>query len=254
MVYVSSKSVSKAVCILGIDMPDGAFPSTRHSVLSRVTNSDEGVRRSAVSAIVETYWKPAYKYIRLKWKASPDEAQDLTQEFFASLLGRDLLARYDPAKASFRTYIRTCIDGMVSNERKASVRVKRGGERRILSLDFAGAEIEVAAAEDLPADEVFYREWQRQMFALAILDLKQSCESAGRMARYGVFERYDLAAGAHPSYEDLAVEFQIPVTTVTNHLAWARRELRRLLLDRLSAMTANESELRREANRLFQRR
>jgi len=234
-------------------MPEGAFPATRYSVLSRMRDEDPGVRREALSAIVEAYWKPAYKHIRLKWKASPDEARDLTQTFFASLLERELLSRYDPGKAAFRTYLRTCIDGVVANERKSASRVKRGGESQIVSLDFQQAESEVALTAAEPVEEVFYREWQRQMFSLAVEDLRRHCEQTGRQVRFLLFERYDLAAGEGPSYEALAAEFRIPVTAVTNHMAWARRELRRCLWARLAVITAGEPELSAEASRLMGR-
>ena len=233
-------------------MAEGAFPSTRQSVLARIQDQDAGVRREALSAIVETYWKPAYKHIRLKWKASADEAQDLTQTFFASLLERELLDRYDASRAAFRTYLRTCIDGLVANERKSNNRLKRGGGAQVLALDFQQAESEVAVAPNSESvEDVFYREWQRQMFSLAIEDLRQYCASTGRQLRCQLFERYDLAVESRPSYESLAGEFNIPATTVTNHLAWARRELRRCLLERLAAITPDESELRAEAARLL---
>ena len=233
-------------------MAEGVFPSTRRSILAGVQDPDPGVRREALSAIIEAYWKPAYKHIRLKWKAAPDDAQDLTQTFFAGLLERDLLARYDPAKAAFRTYLRTCIDGLVANERKSGARLKRGGDVQVLSLDFHQAESEVLATPSSESvEDVFHREWQRQMFSLAVQDLKRHCDSTGKHARFALFERYDLSPAERPSYDDLAAQFKIPVTTVTNHLAWARRELRRCLLDRLAAITSGESELRTEAGRLL---
>lgn len=216
-------------------------------------DEDPGVRREALSAIVEAYWKPAYKHIRLKWKAGPDEARDLTQTFFASLLERELLSRYDPGKAAFRTYLRTCIDGVVANERKSASRVKRGGQLQILPLDFQQAESEVALIRAEAVEEVFYREWQRQMFSLAVEDLRRHCEQTGRQVRFLLFERYDLAAGERPSYEALAAEFRIPATAVTNHMAWARRELRRCLWERLAVITSGDSELSAEASRLMGR-
>jgi RNA polymerase sigma factor (sigma-70 family) len=226
-------------------MPDpDRFPSTRHSLILAVHRTE--LREEAVAAIVEIYWKPAYKYIRLKWNKSNDDAQDLTQEFFASLLDRDLLNKWDPARASFRTYLRLCIDGLVKNSITAQNR------RRIENLDFAAAEREIAIADPgASPEELFHREWQRRLFELAIEDLRRECESSGREVRYQIFAQYDLASEPRPSYEDLANQHSIPLTTVTNHLAWARREIRRLVLDRLAQTTAGEDELNREARSLF---
>jgi RNA polymerase sigma factor (sigma-70 family) len=232
----------------------GQFPSTRHSILAAVQSGDTTVRREALGEVIAAYWKPAYKYIRLKWRAEAEDARDLTQGFFAGLLERNLLGKYNPEKASFRTYLRMCIDGHVLNERKAGARLKRGGEAVVLGVDFQQAEWEIkSAAPGEAAEDVFEREWQRQMFALAIDDLRRAAVG-DKAVRFRVFERYDLTDGARPSYESLAQEEGIPVTTVTNHLAWARRELRRRLMERLACITSGQSEMRREARRLMERR
>jgi len=198
-------------------------------MLAAVRSEEPGLRESALAAIAEAYWKPACKYIRLKWKARADEAEDLTQSFFASLLERGLLARYDPARARFRTYLRVCIDGHVSN-------AYRSGKR-------AQAEpLEHDPPDPASLEEFFYREWQRQMFELAVQDLK----GLGQPVRFAIFEQYDLAEGERPSYQELADRFDLPVTTITNHLAWARRELRRSLRERLEAIGSSEAELEGE--------
>jgi RNA polymerase sigma factor (sigma-70 family) len=229
---------------------EALFPSTRHSLLREAQNGDPVAREPALAAVAEAYWKPVYKYIRLKWRDRLGEAQDLTQGFFASLLERDLVARYDPARASFRTYLRTCIDGYVSNTRRSEAARKRGGGLDHLSFDFASAEREVAFARADPEslEDFFYREWQRQMFSLAIDDLRRV---SGPGPRFDIFEAYDLAPDVRPTYQELAGRFAVPVTTVTNHLAWARRQLRRLLLDRLASITASDTEFRREAGTLL---
>ena len=86
--------------------------------------------------------------------------------------------------------------------------------------------------------------------------LREACETAGHEARYRIFVRYDVEdhpEGSAPSYADLAAEFGLPVTTVTNHLSWARREFRRLVLERLREVTLDDREFRSEARRLLGR-
>src|SRR5438128_11279475 len=58
-----------------------------------------GARRRALSALATAYWRPVYGYLRLHWRKPHDEAADLTQDFFAHALEKDLLARFDPARA-----------------------------------------------------------------------------------------------------------------------------------------------------------
>ena len=66
--------------------PDWRFPVTRRSVVLATASPDPAVRSQAFTAIIEAYWKPVYKYIRLRWGKDNEEAKDLTQEFFARLL------------------------------------------------------------------------------------------------------------------------------------------------------------------------
>jgi RNA polymerase sigma factor (sigma-70 family) len=235
------------------------FPSTRHSVLDAVSSSEQAHRTQAFSSLVEAYWKPVYKYIRLQWKKSNEEAKDLTQGFFTHLLEAGLIERYDASRAAFRTYLRTCTDSFVLHDAEAASRLKRGGTAHHVTLDFPSAEQELAAITAQPSmsmEEFFYREWQRRLFELAIADLRALCESTSKSVRFRIFEQYDLSgasvdAAGRPSYEELAREHQLPVTTITNHLAWARRELRRLLLDRLAKITAGNREFQREARTLL---
>ena len=94
----------------------GNFPPTRWSVIEAARSADSTDRLRALEVLCTAYWKPVYKYIRLKFAKPPDQAQDLTQGFFAELLERDLLSRFDPAKSRLRTYIRLCADSFVLNE------------------------------------------------------------------------------------------------------------------------------------------
>jgi RNA polymerase sigma factor (sigma-70 family) len=231
----------------------GRFPPTRLSVVAAVRDADPEVRRRAEGALAAAYWKPVYKLLRVRWRLDREDAEDLTQEFFAAALSKGTFERYDPAKARFRTYLRTCVDGLAANQRKAAGRLKRGGSAPHLSLDFAGAEEELqrhGAGEELDVEEYFHREWVRSLFGLAIEDLRRWSETAGKAVCFRLFERYDLEgadAPERPTYSELAAETGLPVTQVTNHLAAARRELRRLVLARLRELTGSEREFRDEA-------
>ena len=186
-----------------------SFPATRLSVVERTRSLDEETRRVAWATIIEAYWKPAYKHLRLKWSLGPDEAADLTQEFFTTTLEKDVVERYDPARARFRTYLRVCLDGFAANARKAERRLKRGGEVTIVPLDFQTAEGEMARHEgsvDADVDAMFYQEWLRALLERSVAELKQFADGSARPIRFEVFARYDLAdeGDARPTYADLA--------------------------------------------------
>jgi RNA polymerase sigma factor (sigma-70 family) len=220
------------------------FPSTRRSAVLASQSSDAEERRQALESLVDAYWKPVYKFVRIKWHCNTDDAADYTQGFFARAIEKDFFRSYDPSKGTFRTFLRTCLEGFVANERKAASRWKRGGDATMLSLDFATAEGELREhppSPDASPEELFHQEWVRGLFALALDDFRKLCEARGKHSEFEIFSRYDLDDTA--SYSALAQEFAIPVTTVTNRLAWSRREFRKLLIDRLRSVDGRESEL-----------
>ncbi len=234
-----------------------AFPATRCSLVRATASADPGVRRQALDDLIAAYWKPVYKYLRIKWSLPNEDAKDLTQGFFARALEKDFFARYEAARARFRTYVRVCVDGFVAKEHRAGAALKRGGGVELLSLDFATADDELgrlAPVTHTDPDAFFRQEWLRGLFGLAVEDLRRECTASGKEVPFALFQRYDLDGAEAPerlTYAQLAGEFGLPVTQVTNHLAFARRRFRHLVLERLRAATGTEEEFREEAHRLF---
>lgn len=231
-----------------------AFPATRQSLFEAL-RGDPPDRAAALEALARAYWQPVRAYLGWRWRLDADAAQDLAQEFFVRALERDLFARYDPARARFRTYLRLCLDSFVANERKAAVRLKRGGGAAVLPLDEALATAERALQEgDDTAGAMFQREWTRRVFGEAVDRLREQCAARGKQVAFAIFMRYDIEGPDRdpaPSYAALAEEFDVPVTQVTNFLAWCRREFRARVLDVLRAHSATEEEFRADVMELL---
>jgi DNA-directed RNA polymerase specialized sigma24 family protein len=212
-------------------------------------------RRAAFDTLVTAYWKPVFKYVRLKWHATPEDAADLTQGFFLRAFEKDFFSGFDSSRARFRTYLRTCLDGFVANTRKADARLKRGGGVTLIAIDVGEAERELrhqagSLVDDF--DAYFHREWLRGLFACAAGRLRDACAARGRADRFAVFEQYDLASedGDRPTYAELARRLDLSPTDVTNELAAARREFRRLVLEALREQCATDEEFDAESRAL----
>jgi RNA polymerase sigma factor (sigma-70 family) len=233
------------------------FPVTHCSLVRAAADPDPAVRRRAWDALIAAYWKPVYKYLRVKGQLTNEDAKDLTQAFFARALEKDFFTRFDPARARFRTYVRLCADRFAANQRQAAGRQKRGGDVELLPLDFEGADGELRrnpAADGADPDEFFRREWVRELFGLAVEDLRRQCDASGKAVHFALFRRYDLEgpdAPEGPTYAQLGKEFGLSENQVTNHLAFARGQFRRLVVERLRAATGGEEEFREESRRLF---
>jgi len=226
---------------------------TRHSLVLAAQSNDPATRSRAIEAIAAAYWRPVYKYVRMRWNIAPEDAADFTQEFFTRLLEKEFLDSYDSGKGRLRTFLRTCADRLFMNQTRDSKRLKRGVGSAHLCLEFMEAEQEVATdlLSGSPEDS-FDKEWVRSIFVLGLARLQASCESGGKLIHFELFERYDLEdADPKPSYAQLSTEFGLATTDVTNYLAFARRQFRELLLDRLRASTGDEEEYEQEVRRLF---
>jgi RNA polymerase sigma factor (sigma-70 family) len=240
-------------------MAGDQFPVTRWSVIDAVKSADAAERTRAMDTLFAAYWKPVYKYVRLRWNRPVEDAQDLTQGFFAEMLERELLTKYNPAKSKLRTYLRLCVDSFVMNQEKAARRQKRGGNVPHMVLDFHAAEEEIAGntidAASIPSpeslEEFFEKEWVRSLFELAVEDLRKFCAERERERTFRLFEDYDLSGDPEISYQKLAAQYAIPLTDVTNALSWARREFRRIALERLRELCGSEEEFHREARAVF---
>jgi hypothetical protein len=91
----------------------------------------------------------------------------------------------------------------------------------------------------------------RSLFALAVEDLRELCVARERERTFHLFAAYDLEGSEKISYQQLSKEYGISVTDVTNALAWARREFRRIALERLRELCGSEEEFQREARTAF---
>jgi RNA polymerase sigma factor (sigma-70 family) len=226
-------------------------------VVDDLSSVDPQARAAAYDALARSYWQPVYAYIRLRRRRTREDAQDLTQEFFARVFEREYLARYDVSKARFRTFVRTCLDGFLANEAQSAARLKRGGGFVIDAVDVARFDADLAAharSEDPDPERWFHREWVRSVFADAVERLRAHCDARDHAIAFTVFTRYDVepeGAAPRPTYAQLGRDTGLAVTDVTNELAWARRAFREIVLERLRTLCASDAEFRAEARDLL---
>jgi RNA polymerase sigma factor (sigma-70 family) len=226
----------------------GLFPETRSTVLD-LASEDPERRARCLEVVAGAYWKPVYKYLRLRWSADVDRAEDLTQSFFATAIDREMLAGYEPGRARFRTFLRACLDRHVIDEHRRTRAKRRGGTQ--LQLEFSEAEGELASASRF-ADphEQFEAEWLRHIMHVAVQRLEARLAEAGKPIHANLFSDYHLKDGA-PSYAEAAARYAISVSNVTNWLHATRREFRRVALEVLAELTLDEADFAAEAMAVF---
>ena len=136
------------------------FATTRWSVVlaaGRVSSANAGM---ALASLCQTYWYPLYAYARRR-VSDVAEAQDLTQSFFAELLGKNYVGPATPERGRFRAYLLTSFKHFLSHEWEKARALKRGGGRVPISLDFDAGDsrVRVEPCAGLTAEELFERAW-----------------------------------------------------------------------------------------------
>jgi RNA polymerase sigma factor (sigma-70 family) len=226
------------------------FPPTQLTVLQRLREGSEDERREAFNMIAATYWRAVYTYVRLHWRLPPEDAEDTTQSFLSAAWTKGFFDRYDPHRSRFRTFVRTCVDRIVQNERRAATAAKRGGTATTLSLDFAPVEEHLPTSDPALSnnpEELFRHEYVRSLFSNAVRQLQVELEAGNRHAVFAVFDRYDLGPSTGASYADVAQELALTVGQVTNHLHAARKRFRAIMLSQLRELSSSDEEFRAEA-------
>ncbi|HMI86606.1 MAG TPA: sigma-70 family RNA polymerase sigma factor [Polyangiaceae bacterium] len=231
---------------------NGRFPTTQRSVLRGLRSEDPLERSRSLERLAQTYWKPIFNYLRLRWHKDVAEAQEITQEFFVRCIGKGTFASYVEDRARFRTFVRMCLDRFVLDLARREHAEKRGGTRS-QSVDVGTAEWErIADPATLDPEALFEAEWARSVVDNAVESLRAACVQKGKDIHFRVFERVHLASDpTKPSYAAIANELGISIVDVTNRLSYARRELRAIILEALRELTTSDEELRNEARTVF---
>lgn len=200
--------------------------------------------------LARAYWRPVREALRLRWRLEPADADDLTQDFFATALEKRWLDRFDPEKGRFRAFLRVCAFRFAANAHQAAGRARRGGGAATISLDDTTA----ARDGDTDVEARFHAEWVRSVFALALDALRVEAADRGRLTHLALFEAYDVTDApddARPTYASLAVEHGLGESQVINHLAWARRRFRAHVLDVLRRLAGSDAEYREDVRELL---
>jgi len=179
--------------------------------------------REALEALIATYWKPVYIYIR-RWGYPSEESKDLSQSFFADLLERDFLKGVSREKGRFRTFLLTVLKRYLINESERKRAQKQNGGKALLSLDYSRAERDftIMPVTDETPERSFNRQWALEAMSRSLLALSREMEPA-------TFELVKPHLAGGPAYEETAKQLGISVVRLNNLIHRTRKRYRELL-------------------------
>jgi RNA polymerase sigma factor (sigma-70 family) len=221
------------------------FPTTRSSAVADLLSGDPQRQARSIEVIAEAYWKPAHAYLRLRWRATPEHADDLTQSFFEVAVRRDLFVNYQPGRGRFRTYLRACLDRHAVDQHRHASAARRGSG--VPAVDLEDVEHALAGADP---DALFEAEWLRHLMQLAIDRLDTRLTTNNKPVHAALFRAFHIG-DPPPTYAEIAALHHISVTDVTNWLSVARKEFRKVALELLRELTLDDEDFAGEALAVF---
>jgi RNA polymerase sigma factor (sigma-70 family) len=235
----------------------GVFATTRWSIiLSAADSTDEEQKgRDALAELCRTYWRPIYSFVSRRGY-SPEDAQDLTQDFFVTILRNNWFRRADPNRGRFRSFLLKSLSNFLNNAAERSHAQKRGGEINFVSWDewAAQAQSQVslpdAALDSLPPEVLFDLRWAATVVEQTLRRLREECESKGRLRLFETLSGYLTGEAADASYSELAATLGIPESAVKKQLHNLRQRYRWLLRDEVSHTVENPADVDDEIRHL----
>lgn len=228
--------------------PAADFPDTRWSQILQLRNPGAPGYAERLETLLRRYWNPAYHYLRAVRTLKAEDAEDLTQQFFAMLLSRGSLETLTPDRGSFRGFLKTALRRWaVSAERKEAARAPKDGARL---FRFEDAEAQWKRVEDrnLPPEEAFDREWVRGLLDDGLARLEAELKAEGKSLPFEIFRQYCLDVQEPVSYDELARRHGVSADEVRSALRAVRQRgreiLRAMLQDQLPPGESIDDELR----------
>jgi DNA-directed RNA polymerase specialized sigma24 family protein len=226
------------------------FATTRWTLIRAARDHSAPETRAALAALCAAYWYPLYAFVR-RQGYDPDQAQDLTQGFFARLLEKDGLALADQARGRFRSFLLAACKHFLSNERDRERALKRGGGRPPVSIDVAVAEgcygREPSHTET--PERLFQRRWALSLLEHVLQRLRGEYETAGKGGLFGRLKGH--LAGGGEAHAQAAADLGMSEGAIKVAVHRLRHRYRDLLREEIAGTLDDPAAIDDEIRELF---
>lgn len=232
--------------------PQPAFVTTHWSVVMSAGRNDTTRARDALARLCQTYWHPLYAYAR-RLGHPPHDAQDLTQEFFARLLGKNYLAGAEAARGRFRSFLLGAFKHFLANEWDKARAQKRGGGKVPIPIDPAAGETAhgFEPVDNLTADKIFERRWALTLLAEVLRRLREEHMRDGREKLFEQLKPTLTEASGTVRYAEIATRLGTSEGAVKVAVHRLRQRYREILRAEIAETVAGPGEVEDELKNLF---
>jgi RNA polymerase sigma-70 factor (ECF subfamily) len=228
------------------------FTTTHWSVVLAAGDGTSPQTQQALTRLCQAYWFPIYAFIR-KRGYSPEQAQDLTQGFFAGFLEKGYVAKAAPDRGRFRCFLMTSVENFLRNENERARAQKRGGGHSLISLDEQDAEqryLCVPATETDPA-KTFEQRWAATLLNTVLARLQGEFEASGRRELFEALQAHLWGDSDSVPYPQLAEQFGLSLPNVKMTAHRLRLRYRELLREEIAHTVALPSQIDDEIRHLM---
>ena len=228
------------------------FPSTAWTAVSRARSGAEPGAREALAFLCAAYWRPLYSFAR-RLGHTTEDANDLTQGYFALLIEKDYLGDVRLREGRFRAFLLTSFKHFLSKQRDRARAVKRGGGRVPVSIDAGEAEAKhgEGAIDILDPEALFERRWAVTILERAMDRMRHELEQAGRGAEFEQLEGYLTGSEPQLRYQDVAERLETTEGAVKKMVHRLRRRYGHLLREEIGATVAEPADIDSELRHLL---
>jgi RNA polymerase sigma-70 factor (ECF subfamily) len=229
------------------------FRTTHWSLVLAAGQRSSPDAEGALATLCQVYWYPLYAYVRRKGH-SPDDAQDLTQSFFARLLEKNVAGKADRSRGKFRSFLVTSLEHFLAKEwRRAGAR-KRGDGRHALSLDLSVGESRylLEPTHELTAEKIYQRRWALTLLEETLAKLRDQYARAGKLELFEHLKPYMGGDESTVPYQQIADAMGKTEGAIKVAVHRLRRRCRELLRAEIAQTVSSQQEVDEELRDLFE--
>ena len=228
------------------------FLTTRWSVVLVAGRRSSPGSREALEALCRAYWYPLYAYVRRR-VVDINEAQDLTQAFFAELLAKNYVGAANIERGRFRAFLLTALKNFLSKEWEKAKAQKRGGGRIRIPLDFerGNSQYVVEPASGLTAEQIYDRAWAIALLGQTMQRLETEFVDAGKKGQFDELKGFLVGEHAGAIYSESAARLGMTEAAAKMAAHRMRRRYRDLLREEILDTVSGPDEVEDEISKLF---
>jgi RNA polymerase sigma-70 factor (ECF subfamily) len=230
----------------------GRFPTTHWTVVLAASQGPSPQADQALAALCERYWYPLYAYVRRRGY-SHEDAQDLTQEFFARLIDRNFLHRFNLLQGRFRSFLLGAMNHLLSDARDRARRRKRGGGLAPVPLDDQTAQSRYRGepVDRLDAEKIFERRWALDLLARVLDRLESDYAASGKARQFAELQGFLVGEPSAVPYRQVAARLGVSQGAVKAAVHRMRRRFGELFRAEVARTVSTAAEVQDEINHLL---